>query len=112
MGRFFLTMMAGIAEMERNLIRDRTQAAMNYKKGRGERISRFAPFGSTFVNGRLRKVDAEQKVIHEMRELRAKGVTLQGICDRLSDLSIRTKQGGNSWKPMTVKRILDRANTT
>ncbi len=50
MGRFMLTVLAGAAEMERNLIAERTRAAMRQKRERGERASRIAPFG--YVRGR------------------------------------------------------------
>ncbi len=73
MGRFFLTMMAGVAEMERNMIRDRTLAAMGHKRTKGERISRFAPFGYRFEGSQTVLEPSEQELILEMRSLRAAG---------------------------------------
>ena len=43
MGRFFLTVMAGAAEWERNRMGERTQEAMGYKRTQGERLSRPVP---------------------------------------------------------------------
>ena len=44
MGKFFLTIMAGVAEMERNLIRERTKTAMQHKIRAGE-FTGVAPLG-------------------------------------------------------------------
>ena len=109
MGRFFLTMMAGVAEMERNMIRDRTKAAMSHKQSKGERVSRFAPFGYRFENDMVVTDESEQLVLNDIRLMRASGRSYQGICDELSDRRIQTKNGECRWQPMTVKRILERA---
>ena len=108
MGRFFLTMMAGVAEMERNMIRDRTRVAMSHKRGKGERISRFAPFGFRFDGSQTVLDSAEHELIQEMQSLRNSGYSLQAICDELRTRGILTKSGGAEWKPMTVSRILNR----
>ena len=39
-GRFMLVVLAGAAEMERNLIRERTKSALAVKRANGQRISR------------------------------------------------------------------------
>lgn len=109
MGRFFLTMMAGVAEMERNLIRDRTKAAMDHKKSRGERVSRYAPFGYRFEGDKVIADEAEQAIIADIRELRSAGWSFQKICDALESRGVVTKAGESKWLPMTVKRILERA---
>lgn len=108
MGRFFLTMMAGVAEMERNMIRDRTRVAMSHKRSKGERISRFAPFGFRFEGSQAVLDSAEHELIQEMQSLRSRGYSLQAICDELRARGILTKNGGAEWKPMTVSRILKR----
>jgi DNA invertase Pin-like site-specific DNA recombinase len=109
MGRFFLTMMAGVAEMERNLIRDRTKAAMAHKQSKGERVSRFAPFGFQFEGDSVVADEAEQAIIRDIQQLRRGGWSYQKICDALFERGIPTKNGNTRWQPMTVKVILDRA---
>ena len=109
MGRFFLTMMAGVAEMERNMIRDRTKAAMSHKRTKGERISRFAPFGFKFEGDTVIADETEQAIISDIRTLRDGGWSYQRICDELFDRGILTKNGETKWVPTTVKRILERA---
>jgi DNA invertase Pin-like site-specific DNA recombinase len=45
MGRMFLTMAAGFAEMERNLTAERTAAALSRKREKGEKTGGSIPFG-------------------------------------------------------------------
>jgi len=45
MGRFFLTVMAGAAEMERSQLRERVQAVMAHKKAKGEYTGGRVRFG-------------------------------------------------------------------
>ncbi len=108
MGRFFLTMMAGVAEMERNMIRDRTKAAMSHKRSKGERVSRFAPFGYRFEGDSVVADETEQAIIDDIRKLRAGSWSYQRICNELFNNGIKTKNGEINWRPMTVKRIIER----
>ena len=67
---------------------------MSVKRSRGERISRYAPFGWDFgQDGRLVANAREQKVIGRMRRLRAEGLSYRGIAVRLSDEGILPKRG-------------------
>ena len=50
-GRFMLAVLAGAAEMERNLTRERTRAAMAVKKANGQRVG-TVPYRSTFAVAR------------------------------------------------------------
>ena len=86
MGRFFLTVMAGAAEMERNLIRERTSAGMAYKKAQGERVGRI-PFGYRLADDGVHlEPDAEeQATLATMVQLRRAGKTLQQITDQLNE---------------------------
>lgn len=52
MGRMFLTMTAAFAELERNLISERTRSALSHKREKGEAVSR-APRGMRIEAGRL-----------------------------------------------------------
>lgn len=65
-GRFFLTVMAGAAEMERNLISERTKTALAYKRSKGEWLG-AAPFGYRVLDGGLVPDTAEQELIAALR---------------------------------------------
>src|SRR5262245_24601632 len=45
MGRFFLTVMAGAAELERNLISERVSEVMGYVKSQGRKTGGDVPYG-------------------------------------------------------------------
>jgi site-specific DNA recombinase len=108
MGRFFLTVIAGAAEMERNLIRERTTAGLAHKKSKGERVGQV-PFGfRVAANGvALEALPEEQRVVEEVRALRAAGKTLQAITDKLNDDGVPAR--GARWHLTTVARLLKRA---
>lgn len=107
MGRFFLTVMAGAAEMERNLVRERTSAGMAHKKAKGERVG-TVPYGYRLAsNGVILEVaQKEQEVITRVKALRAEGLTLQAITDRLN--ADDTPARGKRWHLTTVARLLKR----
>ena len=111
-GKFMLTVLAGAAEMERNLTRERTKAALRVKKSRGERVTRRdrVPYGfdlSPRDDRHIVKNRREQTVITRMKRWRRDGLGYKRIADRMNDRSILAKQGG-TWYAMTVKQVLDR----
>ncbi len=107
MGRFFLTIMAGVAEMERNLIGERTKLALRYKRQNGK-VYGPEPYGFRRVDEDLVPVPEELQALALMRSLRAKGKSYRQIAAELRRQKVPTKTGGR-WEAMTVKKILDRA---
>lgn len=105
MGRFFLNTMAGFAELERNLIAERTEAAMQYKKKNREAYSPV-PFGYNREGDNLTENEQELKAVQLIRKWRGQGWTLTKIAQELTARGIKTKRGGK-WYPGTVKYILD-----
>jgi DNA invertase Pin-like site-specific DNA recombinase len=103
MGRFFLTVMAGAAELERNLTRERTADALAHKKARGERVGQV-PFGYQAAGADLVEHDDEQRTIAEIRSMRADGLSLRAIVDELNDSDFQPR--GDRWHLTTVRRIL------
>jgi DNA invertase Pin-like site-specific DNA recombinase len=105
MGRFFLSTMASFAELERNLISERTAAALGYKKAHKEVYS-TTPFGYDREGDNLQPNKDELKAIRLIKKWRAAGWTLQKIADELTKKAVKTKKGGK-WYPRTVKYILE-----
>jgi DNA invertase Pin-like site-specific DNA recombinase len=95
MGRFFLTVMADAAEMERNQVRERTSAALRHKAEKGEFTGGEAPYGSRLAADgvRLEKVEVEQRVIREARRLRASGLSLRAVAGELGRLGHASRSG-------------------
>jgi len=109
-GKFMLTMLAGAAEMERNLTRERTVAALGMKRERGEKTGGTVPFGFDAKPGpggvvMLWNNAAEQAVIRRMERERKAGATFRAICEQLNGDGVPTKTG-RPWHPNTVRRIL------
>jgi DNA invertase Pin-like site-specific DNA recombinase len=100
------------AEYERLIIGARTKHALAAKRRRGERTSRFAPYGYTInANGRTLDSSAgEQRTLAIMRARRGEGCSLQGIADYLNGLGMPTR-GGSPWRFQYVRSILQRSAT-
>lgn len=97
-GRFFMTMLAGVAEMERNLISERTAAALAYKRDQGQWLGNV-PFGFRRNGQGLKPDDAEQATVEAIRHDRR--------YRHLSERELATKHGVAK---STVHRILKRQN--
>lgn len=105
MGKMMLTMMAGIAEMERNIIAERTTAAMQHMKKHLKAYSPV-PFGFDRHGDLFVENDAEQAIRERMLRWRHDdGHTLAEIADILNSHGIPGKAGGK-WYPATVRKVL------
>jgi site-specific DNA recombinase len=104
MGRFFLSMMAGFAELERNLISERTEAALSYKKAHKEAYSP-TPYGYNRKGDNLTINSEEQQTVKLIKALREEGLSLGKIAAELSERNIPTKNG-RQWYASTVSYIL------
>jgi DNA invertase Pin-like site-specific DNA recombinase len=104
MGKMLITMLAGFAEFERNMISERTTAALSFKKSHGQ-VYNHEPFGFNAKGGALVPDAIEQATIARMVTLRADGLSYKRIANVLNDDGVLGKQGG-AWGQQTVKNIL------
>jgi DNA invertase Pin-like site-specific DNA recombinase len=104
LGRMFFTMTAAFAELERNLIAERTQVALAYKKSK-LLVYSSTPFGYTRNGDALRVEKAEFETIRQVRKWRAHGWSLRRIAGELNRKAIPTKRG-RRWHASTVGYIL------
>ena len=93
MGRFFFTLMASIAEMERGLIRERIQAAMERKREKGEACNNNPEYGCRIVGDLVVPAPEEEKTIQRIRSLRTEGHTIHGIIAILSHEGTFNRKG-------------------
>lgn len=110
-GRFMLVVLAGAAEMERHLTRERTRSAMAVKRANGLRIG-TVPYGYDQGPDGARLIPSytEQAVIAEVRALRRLGMKLQSIAKELTRREVPTKTGRSTrWSHQAVARILARS---
>jgi DNA invertase Pin-like site-specific DNA recombinase len=105
MGRMFLTLMGGCAELERNLVAERTASVLAHKKQQG-RVYNHTPYGFRRVGDRLVAVMDEMAVVQLIRERREDGWSLGMISDAFNGDRVPAKNGGK-WYARTIKNILD-----
>jgi DNA invertase Pin-like site-specific DNA recombinase len=77
-GRFFLTIISALAQMERDMIAERTKDALAHKRQKGEWTGRV-PFGFRMENNRLVEDPEQIKVIQKAKRLRRSGKSLREI---------------------------------
>ena len=109
-GRMVFRMLATLAEFERDQIAERTSAALQHKRSRGERVGN-TPYGWRVGDDGVRLVqdEVEQGTIARIADLRDHGLTLARIAGRLNAEG-RTSRTGGPWLLQSVARIL-RANS-
>jgi len=108
MGEFVFTLLAALAQLEREQARERTRAALAYKRTRREKTGGDVPFGYTARMGKLYSKSNEQEAIELMRRKRAKGASLREIAATLERQGVRRKGGAALWHPEAVRRVLER----
>jgi len=109
MGRFFLSVMASAAELERNLCSERTKLIMERKRARREYTGGEPPYGwrvsEDGVN--LEPHGAEQQVIALAARLRESGLSLRKIGAELEDQGYRPRSQMSGWYASQVKSLLN-----
>ena len=104
-GRMFLTVMAGCAELERNLVSERTISVLTHKRQQG-RVYNHTPYGFDRVGDKLVPVVDEMATVQLIGERREDGWSLGMIAAALNTDGVRTKNNGN-WYARTIKNILE-----
>jgi len=109
MGRFFLTVMAGAAELERNLIRERTSEAMGYVKSQGRKTGGDVPYGyAVAAGGTLVADEAEQALLDAIQSARSRGLSQRQVVAELAARGFTTRKG-TALGLTQVQRIMQQA---
>jgi len=110
LGKFFLTIIGALAQMERDLIGERTQAGMEETRLKGTHLG-GVPLGyQRDEDKKLIPLEQEQLTLARVKELRGEGLSLRAIASALTEEGHPTKKGG-AWHPQTVKLILARTES-
>lgn len=106
-GRFVLTILAGLAQMEREQIGERTAAALGHMRSQGLKTGGDVPFGFQLAqDGRSLVPDAaEQEVIALARSLAAEGLSFRKVAEELNRRGIQTKKG-RKWTHVQTAQIV------
>lgn len=107
-GKMVVHIIGAIAEWERGVISERTQAALDVKRGRGERISGIIPYGFRLAGKKLAPHPVEHSVWKTITARRREGASYALIARELNAAGIRPRKAA-SWSAMSVRNICLRA---
>ena len=118
MGRFFLTLMAAVAELEAGLISQRTKAALAAAKARGVKLGNPKLVrGSRSAARAGREAQIERAVEHAGDVMpfidaarRAGATSLREIAAALTARGVQPPSGGEAWHATQVRRLMIRAS--
>ena len=107
-GKFFITVMAGAAELERNLIKERCNEGRKVRRAEGKRIGEI-PYGWKLAEDGKSLIESpeEQKALDLVRGMKNDGYTLRDIAAELNRRGYSAKKGGK-WTHGQVQSILRR----
>jgi len=115
-GKFTLTILAGLAELERDQIALRTQDAVDHVAKEGRARSRYTPYGfrnqdGDFVTlrGDKRPLVAhveEQKAIRKLQRLQNQGVSVRAAVRKMA--KTKNPRTDRTWSASTVQSIYKR----
>ena len=109
-GRFVLTILAALAQMEREQVSERTTAALEHIRALGKKTGGDVPFGYRLArDGRtLVEHKREQKTVALILELTGEGLSMRKVAAELNRRGIKTKKG-KQWHNVQVASVLKRA---
>jgi site-specific DNA recombinase len=103
-GKMIFRLLAVLAEFERDVVAERTSAALQHKKANGLVYSPI-PYGLAREGRRLIPNEHEERVLQQMRAWRVEGRSYQWIAANLNASQIHSKNGGR-WYASTVRSVL------
>lgn len=117
-GRFTVTVLAAMSEMERGIISERTRVAMGQIASQGRARSHRLPFGFRVEGrptetellkgerGKLVEQPEEQALLRKMLKLKARGLGAHAIASRLNARGVLNPRTGRRWSVGGVSAIL------
>jgi DNA invertase Pin-like site-specific DNA recombinase len=107
MGKFFVTQMAAVAQLEAGLISERTRDALakSPKRLGGYRGGPKVDPAAGLRSRQKRAAAYAAAVRPTIADLRSRGLSLRSVCTELAERGIRTPNGGK-WTAQTVTKIL------
>lgn len=106
-GKMFFTVLAMLAQFERDITGERTKAVLDMKRKDGK-VWNHTPYGFDRDGDFFLPNLDEQRAIILMRKMREQGLSYRDIGHELELQGIAPKTGAKVWQAMTVKKILDR----
>jgi DNA invertase Pin-like site-specific DNA recombinase len=105
MGRFMLTSMAAVAELEAGLVSERTKAGLAIAKQRGVKLG--ATGMHLAVKHRKEAKERAKRLAPVLHDMQQRGLSMRAMAAELTKHKIPTPRGG-TWHPQLVSRIVQR----
>lgn len=106
-GRMVVNLLGMIAQWERETIAERTKAALDVKRRRGDKLGGKAPYGYRVRQGKLLPAPKEQGVLQGILKARRGGRGYQDISEALNEQGVKPRKG-KKWYASTIRSICRR----
>ncbi|MYD11320.1 MAG: recombinase family protein [Chloroflexi bacterium] len=103
-GRFFIGIMTQMSQWEREVISERTSAALQEKKAQGRKTGGTAPYGYRFEGDARVEDQAEQSVLQTIKDLRAEPLSWHKVAAALNERGLLNRWG-QPWKYSGLHRM-------
>ena len=99
-------MIDAFSEFERNIICERTKAAMQAKKRKNERVGHI-PFGLRLSEDgvHLEECPQENSILVQIQELKEKGISTRKIAEEMNNRKAFNR-GGSKWNHASIHRVM------
>ena len=104
-GRLVLNVLMSVAEWEREAIGERTSAALQAKKAKGESVGK-PRYGWRWEDGAWVEDPREQRNLELIRELRQRGLSLRKIKAELEQRMLLNRSGKPRWSLALLSRAV------
>ena len=107
-GRLLLHIITAVSQWEREVIGERTRDALAVKRAKGERVSRYAPYGYMLADGgtHLTVESREQAAIRMARDLHQTGLSLRQVAWQLERSGYVGRQG-RRYSAAAIRRLVE-----
>ena len=104
-GKLVTSILGVLAEWEREVISERTSAALKHKQANGEHLGPL-PYGfCRNGNGGLVVDETETRAIQRMKRLHQRGASYQAIADKLNAEGVESRRG--KWSKSSVHALIN-----
>ena len=103
-GRLVLNVLASVSQWEREVIGERTSAAMQHMRSQNKYTGGKVPYGYDLVDGSLVENKTEQAVINLVAQYKSKGLSFRRIARVLSESGYRSRTG-KALSAMSISRM-------
>jgi site-specific DNA recombinase len=104
-GRFFLTILSSLSQLEREITSQRVTDVLRGLKSTNKPYSNDL-YGYDKVNGKLVENEKELKMLRKIHKLHNNGVSSKMIAKYLNERNYKTKRGGKQFYCSTIRYIL------